>query len=89
MIFPPVNPAYIKVIIRPAKEPRKEKGNISLFLQQWPERIVHKILLVLVWVKLNDIVIYSILRRGGNNTQKNYTKKIFMTQMTTMVRSLT
>ena len=25
------------------------------------------------------------LRRGGNNTQKNYTKKIFMTQITTMV----
>ena len=26
-----------------------------------------------------------ILRRGGKNTQKNYTKKIFMTQITTMV----
>ena len=23
--------------------------------------------------------------RGGKNTQKNYTKKIFMTQITTMV----
>ena len=23
----------------------------------------------------------KILRRGGKNTQKNYTKKIFMTQM--------
>ena len=23
--------------------------------------------------------------RGGENTQKNYTKKIFMTQITTMV----
>ena len=27
----------------------------------------------------------KILRRGGNNTQKNYTKKIFMTQITTML----
>ena len=25
------------------------------------------------------------LRRGGKNTQKNYTKKIFMTQIITMV----
>ena len=25
------------------------------------------------------------IRRGGKNTQKNYTKKIFMTQITTMV----
>ena len=27
----------------------------------------------------------KILRRGGKNTQKNYTKNIFMTQITTMV----
>ena len=27
----------------------------------------------------------DILRRGGKKTQKNYTKKIFMTQITTMV----
>ena len=27
--------------------------------------------------------------RGGKNTQKNYTKKIFTTQIITMVRSLT
>ena len=27
----------------------------------------------------------NMLRRGGENTQKNYTKKIFMTQKTTMV----
>ena len=27
----------------------------------------------------------NILRRGGKNTQKNYTKKIFMTQIITMV----
>ena len=29
--------------------------------------------------------IKKILRRGGKNTQKNYTKKILMTQITTMV----
>jgi len=27
----------------------------------------------------------KILRRGGKNTQKNYTKKIFMTKIITMV----
>ena len=28
---------------------------------------------------------HKILRRGGKNTQKNYTKKIFRTHITTMV----
>jgi len=36
-----------------------------------------------------DLTEAEILRRGGKNTQKNYTKKIFMTQIITMVWSLT
>ena len=32
-----------------------------------------------------DLKKQKILRRGGKNTQKNYTKKIFMTQLTMMV----
>ena len=32
-----------------------------------------------------DLTEQKILRRGGKNTQKNYTKKIFMTQIITMV----
>ena len=36
-----------------------------------------------------DLTEQKILRRGGKNTQKNYTNKIFMTQITTMVWSLT
>ena len=32
---------------------------------------------------------HKILRGGGKNAQKNYIKKIFMTQINTMVRSLT
>ena len=32
-----------------------------------------------------DLTKQKILRRGGKNTQKNYTKKIFMTQITTMM----
>jgi len=32
-----------------------------------------------------DLTEAEILRRGGKNTQKNYTKKIFMTQTTIMV----
>ena len=32
-----------------------------------------------------DLTEQKILRRDGRNTQKNYTKKIFMTQITTMV----
>ena len=32
-----------------------------------------------------DLTEAKILRRGGKNIQKNYTKKIFMTQRITMV----
>ena len=32
-----------------------------------------------------DLIEQKILRRGGNNTQKNYIKKTFTTQTTTMV----
>ena len=32
-----------------------------------------------------DLTEQKILRRGGKNTQKNYTKKILMNQITTMV----
>ena len=32
-----------------------------------------------------DLQKQKILKRGGKNTQKNYIKKIFMTQITTMV----
>ena len=39
----------------------------------------------MVWTQQKQ----RILRRGDKNTQKNYTKKIFMTQITTMVWSLT
>ena len=36
-----------------------------------------------------DLKKQKILRRGGKNTQKNCTKKIFTTKIITMVRSLT
>ena len=36
-----------------------------------------------------DLQKQKTLRRGGKNTHKNFTKKIFMTQMTTMMWSLT
>ena len=36
-----------------------------------------------------DLTKQKILRRGSKNTQKNCTKKIFMTQIITMVWSLT
>ena len=32
-----------------------------------------------------DLTEAEILRRGGKNTQKNYTKKIFNTKIITMV----
>ena len=32
-----------------------------------------------------DLTEAEDIRRGGKNTQKNYTKKIFRTQITTMV----
>ena len=34
---------------------------------------------------VSGILKVKILRRGGKNTQKNCTKKIFMTQIITMV----
>ena len=36
-----------------------------------------------------DLTKAENIKRGGKNTQKNYTKKIFMTQITTMVLLLT
>ena len=36
-----------------------------------------------------DLTKPKILRRGGKNTQKNYTKKIFMTQIITMMWAFT
>ena len=35
--------------------------------------------------KSMDLTEQKILRRGGKNTQNNYTKKIFTTQIITMV----
>ena len=36
-----------------------------------------------------DLTEAEDIKRSGNNTHKNYTKKILMTQITTMVWSLT
>ena len=36
-----------------------------------------------------DLTEAKILRRGGKNKQKNYTEKIFMTQLSTVVWFLT
>ena len=36
-----------------------------------------------------DVMEPKIIRRGGKNTQKNYAKKIFTTQIITMVSSFT
>ena len=41
------------------------------------------------WVTNNNKQKQKVFRRGGKNTQKNYTKNIFMTQITTMVWSHT
>ena len=38
---------------------------------------------------MKDLTEQKILRRGGKNTQKNYTKDFLMTLITTMVWSLT
>jgi len=36
-----------------------------------------------------DLTEAEDIKKSGKNTQKNYTEKIFMTQITTMVWSLT
>ena len=40
------------------------------------------------WLHFTSLTEAEDIRRGGRNTQKNYTKKILMTQITTMVWSL-
>ena len=58
------------------KKTRDTKGTImQRWAQQWTETVCN-------WKK------QKMLRRGGKNTQ-NYTKKIFMTQITMMMWSLT
>ena len=46
------------------------------FMQRWARKRTQ-----MVWTKQTQ----KILRRGGKNTQKNCTKKIFTTKITTMV----
>ena len=36
-----------------------------------------------------DLTVAEDIKKSGKNTQKNYTKKIFLTHITTMVWSLT
>ena len=50
------------------------------FMQRWAQQRT-----VMVWTEQKQ----KILRRDGKNTQNNHTKKIFKTQITRMVRSLT
>ena len=48
------------------------------FMQRWAQYRTES-------MDLTEVEDIKILRRGGKNTQKNYTMKIFMTQITTMV----
>jgi len=50
------------------------------FNQRWTQKSTE-----MVWTEQKQ----NTLGRGGQNTQKNYAKKIFMTQVITMVSSLT
>ena len=51
---------------------KKISDTKGTFIQRWAQQ-------------RTEIQKMKILRRGGKNTQKNYTKKIFMTQITMLV----
>ena len=55
---------------------RKLEIQREYFMQRWAQKRTE-----MGWTLKKQ----KILRRDGKNTQKNYTKKIFMTQITTMV----
>ena len=59
------------------KKIRDTKEN---FIQTWTQKSTE-----MVWTEQKQ----NTLGRGGQNTQKKYKKKIFMTQEITMVSSLT
>ena len=58
------------------------KKNYILLIRHIKYKFLNKLLRA---GKINIHVMTKILRRGGKNTQKNYTKKVFMTQITIMV----
>ena len=55
---------------------KKIRDTKGLFMHRWVRKRTE-----MVWTEQKQ----KILRRGGKNTQKNYTKKIFMTQIIMMV----
>ena len=64
--------------------------NLRCFLGETLERLGLVIIFALKALKsLKDNKNNTFQMRGGKKTQKNYTKKIFMTQITMMVWSLT
>ena len=52
---------------------------------RYKNRIFHAKMGIIKDRNVTDLTEQKILRRGGKNIQKNYTKKIFMTQITMMV----
>ena len=56
---------------------------------RYKNRIFHAKMGIIKDRNVTDLTEQKILRRGGKNIQKNYTKKVLMTQITKMVWSLT
>ena len=56
---------------------------------RYKNRIFHAKMGIIKDRNVTDLTEQKILRRGGKNIQKNYTKKVLMTQITMMVGSLT
>ena len=61
----------------------------DLFKTRDIKKIFHEKMSMIQNGNYKDLTEAEILRRGGKNTQKNYIRKVIMTETTTMVCLLT
>ena len=67
------------------KNNRMRKTRDLLKKIRYKNRIFHAKMGIIKDRNVTDLTEQKILRRGGKNIQKNYTKKVLMTQITMMV----
>ena len=68
---------------------REKQQTKDLFKTRDIKKIFHERMSMIQNGNYKDLTEAEILRRGGKNTQKNYIRKVIMTETTTMVCLLT
>ena len=68
---------------------RGKQQTKDLFKTRDIKKIFHERMSMIQNGNYKDLTEAEILRRGGKNTQKNYIRKVIMTETTTMVCLLT